>query len=242
MYFPRRYCLVLSVASVTLGCTILGCAILPGAPAAAPPQEATPEETIAFFRGKGMTVLTFVGFSGNGYEDNERMLAEAAAILAGHDPRTSIVNLGATKEGIGAIYGIARQRGFFTTGIVSTLARDEQVPLSPFVDRVFYVRDESWGGYAEGTRRLSPTSSAMVGASDIMVGIGGGDIARDELIAARQQQKTVRFIDADMNRRTAREAARRKGLPEPTDFRGSASAAFAGAADAAPAPGQPSRR
>jgi hypothetical protein len=211
---------------VTLGCTILGCAIVPESPSAAPPQEATPDEIMSFFRGKGMTVLTFVGYSGAGYEDSDRMLADAAAILAEHDPRTTIVNLGATEEGIGAVYEIARRRGFFTTGIVSTRARDDRVPLSSFVDRVFYVRDDSWGGRIEGTDALGPTSSAMVGVSDIIVGIGGGDIARDELIAAREQHKTTRFIDAEMNRQAARNAARRKGLPEPTDFRGSAAAAL----------------
>lgn len=209
-----------------LGCTILGCAIVPDAASPVPAQEATPDEIMVFFRDKGMTVLTFVGNSGTGYDDNDRMLAAAAEVLDEHDPRTTIVNLGATKDGIGAVYEIARQRGFFTTGIVSTRARDEHAPLSPFVDRVFYVRDDDWGGYIEGTGRLGPTSSAMVGVSDIIVGIGGGDIARDELIAARQQHKITRFIEAEMNRQTARDAARRKGLPEPTDFRGSAAAAL----------------
>jgi hypothetical protein len=99
------------------------------------------------------------------------------------------------------------------------------VILSPYVDHVFYVEDATWGGLLKG-RRLSPTSEAIVENSDIIVGIGGGEIARDELIAARRLGKKVRFIPADMDHQKARESARKKGVPEPADFRGAAQAAF----------------
>ena len=66
----------------------------------------------------------------------------------------------------------------------------------------------------------------MVENSDIVVGIGGGEVARDELIVARRLGKKVRVIPADMNHQKARESARKKGLPEPTDFRGAAHAVF----------------
>jgi shikimate kinase len=72
--------------------------------------------------------------------------------------------------------------------------------------------------------RLSPTSAAIVAKSDSFVAIGGGDVARDEMLAARRAGKPVIFIPADMNHRIAREKARQDGLPEPTDFRGSAHA------------------
>jgi hypothetical protein len=90
---------------------------------------------------------------------------------------------------------------------------------------VFYVEDATWGGLLNGTR-LSPTSEAMVENSDIIIGIGGGEIARDELMAARRLGKKVRFIPADMDHQKARESARKKGLPEPADFRGAAHTAF----------------
>ena len=173
-----------------------------------------------------MNVLTFVGYSSAGYEDNSRMLAHASAILDRYDPGTTIVNLGATAEGIGAVYEIAKRRGFFTTGIVSTQARASPVPMSNAVDRVFFVLDDGWGGFVPGTDRLSPTSQAMVEISDVMVGIGGGDVARDEMTTARSMGKDVRYVPADMNHRMAVDAALAKGLPEPTDFRGSAHAAF----------------
>ena len=105
-------------------------------------------------------------------------------------------------------------------GIVSTLAQREGVELAKCVDVVFYVPDESWGG----TRRwkLSPTSLAMVEAGDDFVAIGGGEVTRDEMLAARRAGKRVRFVAADMNHEVARNKAARKGLKEPTEFQGAA--------------------
>lgn len=190
-------------------------------------QTATPQQIKSYFRQSGMRVLTFAGYSGAGYEDADRMLAEVTTILERYDPKKTIVNAGATADGIGAVYPLARKKGFRTTGIVSTQAHDNNVPLSPSVDRVFFVPDETWGGFIAGTRRLSPTSLAMVESSDVMIAIGGGDVTRDELAAGKQLGKDVRFIPADMNHQKAIDTARRKGTPEPTDFRGSAGAAFA---------------
>lgn len=154
------------------------------------------------------------------------MLGEAERILAEFDPRKTIVNIGATPEGIGAVYELAKRKGFVTTGIVSTEAKKHNVALSPHVDHVFYVEDATWGGNLKGTDRLSPTSQAMVENSSIIVGIGGGEVARDELLAAKRSGKTVRFFPADMNHQKAQDVARRKGLPLPTDFRGAAYTAF----------------
>jgi hypothetical protein len=189
-------------------------------------KSGTASEIKAFFRATGKTVVTFVGYSGAGYEDERAMLAAAERILDEYEPNRTIVNIGATPDGIGAIYDLAKRKGFATTGIVSTQAKQYNVALSPYVDHVFYVDDATWGGYLKGTEHLSPTSAAMVEASAVIVGIGGGDVARDELLAARRSGKTVRFIPADMNHQKARESAARKGQPPPTDFRGSAQALF----------------
>jgi hypothetical protein len=121
---------------------------------------------------------------------------------------------------------LAKRKGFLTTGIVSSQARQNKLKLSPHVDQVFYVEDATWGGFVTGTKELSPTSKAIVANSDIMVGVGGGEVARDELVAAKRLGKQVRFIPADMDHQKARESARKKKLPEPTDFRGAASAVF----------------
>ena len=93
---------------------------------------ASPEEIRAFFESKKMRVLTFLGYSGAEYEDKTAMLEHAAQILDKFDPRTTIVNIGATAEGIGAVYEAAKQKGFLTTGIVSMQAKEKRgraVPL-----------------------------------------------------------------------------------------------------------------
>ena len=204
-----------------------GIALAASEPAVTTVQTATPQEIKRYFEQSGMRVLTFAGYSGAGYEDADRMIREVTAILERYDPKTTIVNIGATADGIGAVYPLARKKGFRTTGIVSTQARDNNVPVSPFVDRVFFVPDETWGGFIGGTRRLSPTSLAMGESSDVMVAIGGGDVTRDELTAAKELGKEVRFIAADMNHQKAIDTARRKGAAAPTEFRGAASAIFA---------------
>lgn len=195
-----------------------------------PPQlvkVATTSEIRAFVRGKDMKVLTFVGYSGAGYQNSSAMLESVRRTLSRHDPARTIVNVGATSQGIGAAYQLAKDKGFATMGIVSVLARDEKVPLSPCVDFVFYVQDRSWGGLTPGGAELSPTSSAIVSVSSTIVGIGGGDIARDEMLAARREGKSVTFIPADMNHRIAREKASKSNTPPPTDFRGAAHEALA---------------
>jgi hypothetical protein len=171
-------------------------------------------------REPGRRVITFAGYSGSGYEDEAAMLAAAGAILARFDPRDTIVNAGASAEGIGAVYRLAKSLGFTTTGIVSARAIGKDTPIAPEVDRVAYVADDTWGGFVSGTDRLSPVSQAMVDASDLFVAIGGGEISRDELIAARRAGKPVEFVPADMNHAAAREQAVRKGEPEPVAFRG----------------------
>ncbi len=190
-------------------------------------REAAPAAIRAFVQRKRMKVLTFAGYSGALYEDPAAMKAQATRILDRQRPSRTIVNIGATAVGIGEVYELAKHKGFTTIGIVSTLARDEGVALSPCVDRVFYVRDPTWGGRDGRTGRLSPTSAAIVASSASFVAIGGGDIARDEMLAARSAGKPVTFIPADMNHRIASDRARSRGLPEPADFRGSAHAVLA---------------
>jgi len=190
-------------------------------------REATLASIKAFISSRKMRVLTFTGYSGAEYEDPQAMLERASAILDQQDPAKTLVNIGATASGIGAVYEIAKQKGFATMGIVSSLARDENVALSPCVDYVFYVRDATWGGKVPGTNRLAPTSAAIVATGDLFVAIGGGDVARDEMLAARRAGKRVTFIPADLSHAIAIQKAQKKGEPEPTDFRGSAHPALA---------------
>jgi hypothetical protein len=189
-------------------------------------RSATPVDLRAYFRETKKTVLTFLGYSAAEYQDKAAMIEAATRVLTGFDPATTIVNIGATPDGIGAVYEIAKKKGYRTSGIVSTKAKESNVALSPCVDVVFYVADDSWGGVLPGTDVLSPTSAAMVEVSDVLVAIGGGEVARDELAAAKRMGKRVTFIAADMNHRIATEKARKDGRPAPTDFRGAAGASF----------------
>ncbi len=190
-------------------------------------REASAQQIQDFVRGQRKRVLSFVGYSDAGYEDPAAMRAAAEQVLSLHDPARTLVNIGGTASGIGAVYELAKGRGFGTMGIVSTLARDGGEALSPCVDWVFFVRDDSWGGLLEGSAQLSPTSAAIVANSDEMVAIGGGEIARDELRGARQAGTLVTFVAADMNHRIARDKALAKGQSAPTDFGGAAAADFA---------------
>lgn len=177
---------------------------------------------------QGRRVLTFLGYSDSGYEHPAAVLGHAARVLDEFEAGGTIVNIGATPGGIGAVYELAQRRGFMTTGIVSSQARDAGVPLSPFVEFVFFVADARWGGLLPGSARLSPTSQAIVDHSDVIVAIGGGAVARDELDAAMRAGKTARFIAAEMNHEAALASTARRGLPPPSDFRGAAGERFGG--------------
>ena len=182
-------------------------------------RPANADAAIALIRGAGRPVVTFVGFSGAGYEDPRAVALAIAKVLDEFEPTSVMISAGATPEGIGAVYSLAKNRGFTTIGIVSAIAEKEGATFSPHVDTVYVIADDTWGGVgADG--RLSPTSSAIVGVSAEMIAIGGGDIARDEIVAARAMGKKVRYIAADMNHAAAIAKAREKRQPDPTDFRG----------------------
>lgn len=194
-------------------------------------RRASQDEIRDFFAAQGKTVITFLGYSGAGYEDPDAMLRAAKSVLERHDPATSLVNIGVTPDGIGQVYPLAKSMGFTTTGIVSTQAQKYEASVSDSVDFGFYVEDETWGGFLDGSKELSPTSRAMVENSDIVVAIGGGEVARDELTAARGLGKQVSYVAADMNHQIAINKARKKGMPEPTDFRGAAHLAVEGSGE-----------
>jgi hypothetical protein len=162
-------------------------------------------------------VLTFLGYSGAEYELHAQMLAQAAAVLAAHDPAKVLVNIGVTSAGIGSVYALAKQLGFATMGIVSTQALADEGQWSTAVDQVFMIEDATWGG-ADAAGMLHPTSAAVVAVSDDIVAIGGGAIARDELLAGRRLGKRCRFIPAESSHALARDKAHKAGKPEPTSF------------------------
>jgi hypothetical protein len=185
-----------------------------------------PDEVHAFFKEQGRTVLTFFGFSGMGYEDESEMLRIVREILSDYSPETLIVNIGGTRSGIGAAYPLAKSLGFVTTGITSSESIEYPDEISKDVDYVCFVADKQWGGKLPDSDELSPTSEAMVSCSDILVGIGGNDISRDELLAGKERGKPVHFYPAEINHARAIRHAEKMGHPKLDSFQGTAHDVF----------------
>jgi len=186
----------------------------------------TPEEAVSFIRRRGKTVLTFFGYSGMGYEDEEGMLQIVQNILSQYLPPKTLINIGATEVGVGKAYVLAKSLGFETSGIVSTEALKYPDDISAAVDHVCFIKDSQYGGKLPNSDELSPTSRAMVDCSDILVAIGGNDISRDELLEGKTLGKPVQYFSADMNHERMIRRAKRMGESIPESFSGSCNEVF----------------
>jgi hypothetical protein len=180
----------------------------------------SPEAAVSFIRSRAKMVLTFYGYSGMGYEDEEGMLKTAREVLSQYRPEKTLVLSGATEVGIGAIYPLVKTMGFETAGIVTMRRAKDPDGISIFVDHICFIKDNQHGGRLPNSNELSPTSRAMVDCSDILVAIGGNDISREELIEGRKLGKPIQYFPAEMNHERAIRNARRKGLPVPESFAG----------------------
>jgi hypothetical protein len=185
----------------------------------------TSNKATEYIKGLRKTVLTFFGYS-SVYEDEKAMFKIAREVLSKYSPEKTLVNIGATQGGLGAIYSLAKSMGFTTTGIVSTLALESPSSISRDVDHICFIADTQWGGNLPNSNTLSPTSQAMVACSDILVGIGGGEIARDELVAGRDQGKPIQYYPAEMNREWWIQRTQKLGLPPPESFFGAVHEVF----------------
>ena len=121
---------------------------------------------------------------------------------------------------------MVKSMGFTTTGIVSTEALKYPNEISEAVDYVCFVKDSQWGGYLPDSKVLSPISEAMVACSDILVGIGGNEISRDEMLAGKEQGKLVYFYPAELDHDWAVRHTKKPGLPKPDSFKGAAHEVF----------------
>ena len=185
----------------------------------------TPAETRIFFISLGKMVVTFFGYSVN-YENENAMLKTAKDALSLYSPSNVVINIGATAGGIGAVYPLAKELGFITTGIVSSVAIEHLEYISDAVDHICFVKDTQWGGKLPKTNELSPTSQAMISCSDVLIAIGGGEVTRDELMAGRGQGKTVHFYPAEISHKYMIERARKTKEPMPNSFWGAAHEVF----------------
>ena len=185
----------------------------------------TPGEATEFIKGMGNTVVTFFGYS-SVYEDEEAMLQIVRKVLTAYSPETTLINIGATRNGIGAAYSVAKSMGFATTGIASTLAMEYFTDISKDVDYICFITDDQWGGKLPNSEILSPTSQAMVECSDILIGLGGGEICRDEMVFGRDQGKALHFYPAEVKHEWLIRRAQKLGLPPPKSFWGAAHEVF----------------
>jgi hypothetical protein len=186
----------------------------------------TPDETRVFFESQGKTVITFFGYSIE-YENEKAMQEIVKDVLSRYSPEAFLINVGATSGGIGATYPIAKSLGFKTTGIVSTLALQYLDNISGAVDRVCFVTDDQWGGKLPDSNDLSPTSRAIIECTDILIGIGGGEISRDELVAGSERGKPVHFYPAEISHTLLILRAQKMNLPPPVSYWGPAHEIFA---------------
>jgi hypothetical protein len=185
----------------------------------------TPAETRAFFQTFRKKVITFFGYSAD-YENKPAMLKTAKDALSLYSPATVLINIGATAGGIGAVYPLAKEMGFITTGIVSRVVIEHLRYISDAVDHICFIADTQWGGKLSNSKELSPTSQAMVSCSDVLIAIGGGEVTRDELMAGRAQGKTVHFYPAEISHQYLIERARKTNQPIPKSFWGAAHEVF----------------
>ncbi len=185
----------------------------------------TPATTRAFFQNLGRKVVTFFGYSVD-YENENAMLKTAKDALSLYSPQSVLINIGATSGGIGAVYPLAKEMGFVTTGIVSSVVSEDLEYISDAVDHICFVTDTQWGGRLPDSKELSPTSQAMVSCSDVLIAIGGGEVTRDELMTGRAQGKTVHFYPAEISHQYLIERARKTKEPIPKSFWGAAHEVF----------------
>ncbi len=185
-----------------------------------------PEEATAFIKSLGKTALTFYGYAGMGYEDESELLGIARDVLSNYHPKDTLIIIGATEVGVGAIYPLAKSMGFETVGIVTTQVLEDPYVISNCVDHVCFIQDSQYGGTLPHSTELSPTSKAMVACSDILIAIGGNDISRDELLEGKRQGKQVCYFPAEMNHERSLRRAQHLNLPPPKSFWGSVHEVF----------------
>jgi hypothetical protein len=192
------------------------------------------EEIAREVRSMGRRVVTFGGFGELGYEDENRLLGICSGEIDRFDPRSTIVNTGTLithgfREGIAAVYRIAKARGFTTVGVHPSVALDHPKAhfVAPGVDSVFFVRDPSWGGFREDGVTPSPTLRVLLEVTDEFVAIGGGLHTAQELRAFLSSSKPVRFHPARMNREVTLEWSGQSRVAF-DDFEGAAHRVWAG--------------
>ena len=180
------------------------------------------DEVITQVKALDKKVYTLFGYSALDYEEKDAVLAQIKAELEKLNPSEWVVNIGATEEGIGGAYKVAKELGFATIGIVSTQALSYSGNFSPYVDTIYIVNDPNWGGFVPGTDKLTEATKAFLGVSDSIAAYGGGENTAVTLREAKKLGLAISYTLADMNHEKAAKQSRGKAI----DFKGAAFAAW----------------
>lgn len=172
-------------------------------------------------------VVSLFGYSALEYQDPEGLERAVRQDLAEEDPSQTIIAIGATPYGIGRMYQVAKELGFYTLGIVASKALGENEVCAEGVDEVVLVKDNGWGGsrYETGTSGLlSPTTRVFVGASDEIKAYGGGEITAVTLEEMHRREKPSSFRAFEMNHQIADIMNGQRGDSDDVDYAGPANA------------------
>ena len=180
----------------------------------------TASEIIEKVRAKNKYVHTLFGYSRLGYEDEKEVMGSIKDELSQLDPASTLICIGATEEGIGGAYKIAKELGFPTIGIVSTQALTYSGKFSENADQIYIVNDTNWGGYIPGTLTLTEATRAFLGVSDFISAYGGGQNTAVTLEHAKKLGIKTSYHPAEMNHEIAKREAGDAG--EGIDFKGAA--------------------
>ncbi|PTB17743.1 hypothetical protein C9I57_26340 [Trinickia symbiotica] len=169
--------------------------------------------------------LVVAGFSGLGYADPAHLDRQFREILnqkiKKHGRHNLIVVAGATDEGIGRVYDLAREEGIATRGIVSSEAQRWGTKISPSCQHVIYVKrpEDDWNVTSpEGDSYMV---RAALGGS--FLAFGGGEVAVTEATEALNKGiRTELFpeFEPDPKKVEARRAKEKaKALEKGTDYK-----------------------
>ncbi len=133
------------------------------------------EDQFAEIRREKDYMFVGVGFSDLGYQNvaalHESFKRDIKPIIEKHGVKKVGFLAGATEPGVGALYQLAKQMGLDTYGLVSDSALHDSVPVSPYCDRVIFVRRKFPYDWAvkDANDRSHTVNAAVLGGAQ-----GGG--------------------------------------------------------------------
>lgn len=140
---------------------------------------------------KNRHVIVFSGFSALGYKDihhlKESLHSELEKAISKYGAHALCVVAGATDEGIGVVYNLAKKMGIETLGIVSEQAIGF---VSSNCDKVVYIADPtgSWKVLDETGNSYMvyvATRNDKISRTGEFIAFGGGEVTLSELNEAR---------------------------------------------------------